>query len=488
MKEWPEFVGGTYANNVPLSAQRTINLFPTSLEVPTGKGRFAFRSVPGFSQFADLSASFVSPEFLFCVPGNTPANDRLFALANTDFLEIDSAGSPTDRGNITAGTIHSIATNAPQGDQLVLTADGGTNNYKFVLSTNTLSTITTAPTMAGKFLFADGYFISFDRGTQTFQISSLYDGDVWAATDTASAEADPDEITDGLIDHRELWLAGAQSLQSFRNTGDPDFPFQAGPVVQYGAIPGSLTRHDNSLAFIGRQSGGVDIGSDLAVYWVDGYRPVRISTHPIEILLNAVTRPTAANCFSMTLEGQALFVISVLTPGSGNGLGTSVVYDSSTGQWFEWGRWSSGTTFENLGIVSYAYVFGRHLITVDDDNFKGIYEISTSMLTDALAPAANSGDNIRWLRRSPHLVAGRDRVFIDRVRFHINTGESVEMRTSFDGGSNYAAAVTVTADDRGAQFDRQGSGPDFVAEVAGTINSQAITIDGASIAARAGAH
>ena len=488
MRNWPEFIQGTYQNNVPLSAQRTINLFPERMEYPTGKNQFAFKNVPGISQFADLSASFVSPEFLFCVPGATPAGDRLFALADTDLLEIDSAGSPTDRGNIVAGTIHSIATNAPQGDQLILTANGGTNNYKYVLSTDTLSNVTTPPTTAGKFVFLDGYGLSFDRGTQQVQFSSLYDFDVWSSLDVFSSEADPDEALDITTDHRELWVVGPQSLQSFQNVGDPDIVFNPGPVVQYGAIPGSLIRHDNSLMFIGRQSGGTDHGSDLAVYRIDGYRPVRVSTHPIEILLNAVAAPTRANCFSLMFDGHTLYVISVLTPGSGNGLVTSLAYDSSTGQWFEWAHWTSGTTFTNLGIVSYAYAFGKHLVTVDDDDFKGVYEISLATLTDALAPSGNSGDDIRWLRRSPDIASGRDRVFIDRLRFHINTGESVELRTSFDGGSNFATAETVTADDRGAQFDRQGSGTDFVAEVAGTIDTQAITISGASIAARAGVH
>lgn len=485
-RDWSEFIGGTYVNQAPLSAQRVINLFPERMETQTGKGAFAFKNVPGISLFADLS-SYVSPEFLFCVPGATPANDRLFALANTDLLEISSAGSPTDRDNVTAGTVHSIATNAPQGDQIIYTANGSASR-KMVLSTNTASAVGTAPTTPGKFVFLDGYGITFDRGTQAIYFSSAYDLDVWNSLDAFSAEADPDEVLDILVDHRELWVVGPQSLQSFINVGDPDIVFGASQVIQYGAIPGSLTRHDNSLMFIGRQSGGTGHGSDLGVYRIDGSQPTRVSTHAIEILLNAVAAPTLARCFSMNLRGHAFYVISTLTPASGSGLGTSLAYDSSTGQWFEWAHWTSAETFTNLGIVSYAYAYGKHLVTVDDDDFKGVYEISPSVLTDALAPAANTGDDIKCLRRTPHVVASRNRVFIDALRVNINTGESVELKTSFDGGSNFGPAVSVTADDRGAQWNRQGAGRDFVAQIAVTIDTQAITIDGASIAARAGNH
>ena len=486
LKSWPEFIQGTYVNQAPLSAQRTINLYPERMEAPTGKNAFAFKNVPGISLFANLSA-YVSPEFLFCVPGATPAGDRLFALANTDLLEISSTGTVSDRDNVTAGTIHSIATNAPQGDQLIYTADGSASR-KFVLSTNTPSAVGTPPTTPGKFVFVDGYVVTFDRGTQKIYFSSQYDGNVWAALDVFSAEADPDEILDIVVDHRELWVVGPQSLQSFVNVGDPDIVFGPSQVIQYGAIPGSLVRHDNSLMFIGRLSGSTDHGSDLAVYRVDGSQPSRVSTHPIEILLNAVAAPTRARCFSLTLRGHAFYVISTLTPASGSGLGTSLVYDSATGQWFEWAHWSTAETFTNLGIVSYAYAYGKHLVTVDDDDFKGVYEIDPSVLTDALAPAANTGDDIKWLRRSPHVVAARNQVFIDRIRVNINADESVELKMSFDGGETFGAAESVTADDRGAQWDRQGSGRDIVAQIAGTIDTQAITIDGASIAARAGAH
>lgn len=486
LRDWPEFTSGTYQNVVPLSAMRCVNLYPERMEVLTGKGAFAFKNVPGFSQFSDLSA-FASPEFLFCVPGATPAGDRLFALANTDLLEISSTGVPTDRDNVVAGTVRSMATNAPQGDQLIYTADGSAAR-KYVLSTNTPSAVGTAPTTPGKFVFLDGYGVTFDRGSQQISFSSQYDFDVWNSLDVFSAEADPDEALDILTDHRELWVVGPQSLQAFSNVGDPDIVFQAGPVVQYGAIPGSLMRHDNSMMFIGRESGGSNHGSDLAVYRMEGYRPIRVSTHAIELLLNAVSAPTQAACFSLTLRGHALYVISTLTPASGSGLGTSLVYDSSTGQWFEWAHWTSAETFTNLGIVSYAYAYGKHLVTVADANFKGVYEIHPNTLTDALAPAGNSGRSIKWLRRTPHIVANRNRVFMDALRVNINTGEAVELKTSFDGGSNFGTAESVTADDRGAQYTRLGSGRDFVAQLSGVITTQAISIAGASMAARVGAH
>ena len=487
-RDWPEFVGGTYVDQVPLSAQRAINLYAERMEVPTGKGAFAFKNVPGISQFSDLSSvTSQAAEFLFCVPGATPAGDRLFALANEDLIEIGATGTPADRDTLTAGTIHSIGTNAPQGDQLIYTSDGSASR-KYVLSTNTASAVGTPPTTPGKFVFLDGYMLTFDRGTQKLYFSSSYNVDAWAAADTFTAEADPDEVLDIITDHRELWVVGPQSLQSFINVGDPDIVFGASQVIQYGAIPGSLMRHDNALMFIGRQSGGSGHGSDLAVYRIEGSQPARMSTHAIEILLNAVAAPTRANCFSLTLRGHAFYVISTLTPASGSGLGTSLAYDSSTGQWFEWAHWSTAETFTNLSILSYAYAFGKHLVCVGSSDFKNVYEINPSVLTDALAPAANTGDDIRWLRRTPHAVASRNRVFIDALRVHINDNEAVELKTSFDGGSTFGSGQDATADERGAQWNGLGSGRDFVAQVAGTIDTQAITIDGASIAARVGAH
>lgn len=452
------------------------------MELPNGKGQFSLQSFPGISLFADLS-SFTYASRLKVVPGVTPSADRLFAISAGDLLEISSAGAPTDRGNITSGSAPAFALSGATtagGGKLLLTGNGAAV-YSYDLATDALSSaISGTPTLGIDIGWLDGYFIIPDSGTQRFYISALNDGSTWAG-DFGSAESDPDGISSMLVDHGELWLAGRNSIQPFRNTGNADFPFE--PVsarIEYGVLPGSMKRHDNAIHFIGTYQG------TLSVFRVEGYQPVRISTHAIDERLSALVGPISSKCFSFAQEGHAFYVISSISVTSGSGLSTSPAYDSSTGEWTEWAHWQTGETFTNLGIADYAYAYGKHLVCIEDANFKGIYQLSDSVFTDVLAPAANTGDTIKWLRRAPHLTAALQQTRYNRLELDGSGFNDLELKYSNNGGTSYSSAISANG---GRPFwVRLGSGRDRVFQVTGTLDGAGVNIAQAYLDAEPGMH
>ena len=415
--------------DAPVSAQRSLNLFPRRVEIPSGKASYSLEGVPGFEQFADLSSFAAAESMIF-------ADGRLFAISDTYILEISSSGTPTNLGNITAGTDQHMAYN---GTHLIFTANGGTNVYSLQLSDNAVTPVTTniSGGIVG-FHFLDGYIIAAETGTQNFFISALRDVSAWSTLDFTQVEAHPDDIVDQIVDKGEYIAMGTDSIQVYRNTGNFDFPFEPVPGgrIEYGVLPGSIVRNDNSVFVIAKDARG-----GLSVYRMEGYTPIRISTHPVEDSLNTLVNPTSCKCFSYSEKGHAFYVIAEVTPESGSSLTVSWAYDSSTGLWHERGHWSTSETFTELGIVSYVNAFGKHLVA--HAGFTGIYEMDDDILNDALAPVGNSSDEIKWLRRSPHIVGNNHNVSFPHFELDGNGIASYELKVSFDGGATYGSALTA---------------------------------------------
>lgn len=124
--------------------------------------------------------------------------------------------------------------------------------------------------------FLDGFMVIGPGNGTVWVNQTPYVAASWNALDFASAEAAPDDIVVGIVDHRELFLFGRETVEVWYNSGDTDFPLkrtasgfmEIGCNSKYG--PAKI---NNSIYFP---------ANDGTIRRVDGYTPVRVSTTAVE--------------------------------------------------------------------------------------------------------------------------------------------------------------------------------------------------------------
>lgn len=453
---FPGFIGqSSEGYSLNASTQRSINIFPEAVEVSGEPHHHILLGSPGLMNFGTLGSTSAAVRALFF----EPTAQRLFAVCSTDFFEITSGGTVTDRGNVTSTTNPAyIESNGI--DLLIVNGDG--NVYRFVLATNTFSGPIAGLDLADV-SFTDGYFIGATRNTQEFRISGLYDAGTWDALEFASAEAAPDDIIRGIASHREFWAFGSETIQVFTNTGNLDFPYEpiAGAFIEEGLLAAaSVARLDNSLFFVaGDKRGGPTIRR------TQGFdSPRRISTHAVEhTLRNATNVFSDAIGFGFIDRGHTFYQVYFPTAAQ------TWRYDVATGLWHEAAEWVAGA-FVPHGSRVHAYAFNKHIVGARDTN--RLYEMSLSMFKD------RDGKGIRSIRRAPHLSNENRRIFYNlfELAFEAGVGNAdaphpeVNLRWSDDGGHTFSSYLPRSMGQAGAYTERArwtqlGSGRDRVFEV-----------------------
>jgi hypothetical protein len=72
--------------------------------------------------------------------------------------------------------------------------------------------------------YLDGYFIFNEPNSQKIWVTSLLDGLSVDPLDFASAEGSPDGLIAVIVNNREAWLFGTNSIEVWYDAGTPDFP------------------------------------------------------------------------------------------------------------------------------------------------------------------------------------------------------------------------------------------------------------------------
>lgn len=304
----------------PWSGARLVNAFA---EQSTGdtEDMFAIMAVPGLVEFNSISA--------LPVRGLHVVGSTLYAVVGVTLGRIAADGTETSLGTI-AGT--GPVRMADNGTELAICA--APNGY--VYSGGSLhSGILNLPSVSDV-AFVDGFFVWTVANSDQFIISGLNDGLTYDPLDVATVEGSPDALAGVENDHRELLFFGTATTEVWYNSGEADFPFsrQGNAFVERGcADRDSLVKIDNGVHFV---------GDDRICYRLDGYRPVRISTHPIEYEL---ARASWFRAFTYTQEGHKFYVLNT-------DVGT-FAYDMATGAWAE--RRSYGRDYYRVGCAVVAY-------------------------------------------------------------------------------------------------------------------------------------
>jgi len=278
-----------------------------------------------------------------------------------------------------------------------------TNSTTFVLSaaataTNTGTTLTFTPFLtelttpfAGAVGcgFLDGWFVFNQPNSQIFWVMDST-GTTIDPLYFASAEGSPDNLVTLIVDHREIWLFGTNSVEVWYNAGLPDFPMARiqGAFNEIGCLaPYSVAKLDNGLFWLGTDQRGNGI-----VYRSKGYSGERVSTHAVEWQIQQYANLSDAVGYTYQQDGHSFYVLNFPTAN------TTWVYDVATGAWHERAGWENDTYTRTRGCCQMNY---SNEIVIGDYRTGELFAYDLNVYTEA-------GSRQKWLRSWRALPTGQN--------------------------------------------------------------------------------
>jgi hypothetical protein len=315
-------LGASYvARSVNAADNRMVNLFPEV--VPEGgKEKGWLQRAPGLSLRARAGTG--------PVRGLWSYGGFSYAVSGAVLYRITAAGVVTVLGDVPGTGPVSMADN---GTQMFVAAGGPSFIYN--ATTGVLEPITD-PDFPGaaQVDYLDGYFVFIEPNSQRVWVTELLDGTSVDPLDFASAEGNPDGLVGLIVDHREVWLFGSQSVEVWVNSGNVDFPLERlnGAFNEVGcAATFSVAKLDNGVFWLGADDRGRGI-----VYRANGYTAVRISTHAVEWQIQSYGDISDAIAYSYQQDGHTFYVLTFPTADR------TWVYDVATNAWHERASFDNG--------------------------------------------------------------------------------------------------------------------------------------------------
>ena len=384
-----------------------VNVYPRAST--GGKYPFNLINTPGLAFFCELPT--------FPVLGLHNNKGRVFAVTPSKMYEVFKDGKYKELGDVDLRGRVSMEDNGIQ----VVVVDGNKGFYYDARDNEVKQITDEAFYSASTVTYQDGYFLFDRKGTGQFFISELLDV-AFDPLDFATAEGQPDPLVAILSDHREIFLFGTETIEVWYNSGASDFPFERnqGAFIEKGCgARYSVAKQNNTVYFV---------GSDLMVYQMTGYTPVRISTHAVEKTLKGGSLDDAF-AYTYQDEGHLFYVLTIPSRD------ITWCYDISTGAWH----------------VRQSYQFGRHqsnnAIFFDSKTLVGdfqngrIYQMAGNFYTD-------DGEPVVREFVLPTLNNGREFLTVDSLEFDMGTGVGLirgqgndpELRVYFskDSGETYS--------------------------------------------------
>lgn len=284
----------------PWSGAVLVNAFAEMAEGDKAQ-QFAVMAIPGLVEFADISS--------LPVRGVHVMAGVLYTVVGTTLYSVAEDGTFSSLGTLIGEAPVMMADN---GTELAINA--GRRGY--VYSGGVLHWPITNLPLVTNVVYIDGYFVWSIADSDQFIISGLNDGLSYDPLDVATVEGDPDDIVGVVNSHRELQFYGQNTVEIWYNSGAADFPFarQGNAFIERGCIDrNSIVKIDNSVHFV---------GDDKVIYRLNGYDPIRISTHAIE---DRISGASYWRGFTHTSLGHKWYVLNT-------DIGT-FAYDMATGAW-----------------------------------------------------------------------------------------------------------------------------------------------------------
>lgn len=352
------------------------------------------------------------------VYGASPATFTVASITGSGVISTITLNYPGAYTSVPSNPVSVTTSGSGSGATLSLTfgsGTGGTGSYVISASQSVSSETMYAlnfsqlPSTDGAFSGADvcdivdNYFIYNRPNTQQFGASNLL-SPISYSLSFASKDGSPDNLVSIIVDHREVYLLGEQSSEVWVDTGTFPFAFQRipGTSTQQGIVAAfSVARFGNSFAYLSRNNRG-----QAEVVQMNGYIPERISNHAVE---NSLVNQYVEDAIAWTYQqgGHEVYVISFPT------IDLTWAYDLASGMWHKW-LWcdNNNVYHQHRGYCSANF---QNMVLIGDRANGLLYMLDPSNFTDA-------GQNIRRLRRAPHLVSDLQRQFFDELQIQFQPG------------------------------------------------------------------
>ncbi len=374
-------LGSSYvARSVNAADNRMVNLFAEIIP-EAGKEPAFLQRCPGLRLLSTVGTGPIRGLWVFSSDAS-----RAFVVSGDRLYRIDTNWVSTFIGNVAGTGPVSMADN---GTQLFIAANGP--SYIYNNATNAFGAITD-PDFPGavSVSYIDGYFVFNEPNSQRIWITQLLDGTSIDPLDFASAEGSPDGVVGLIVDHREVWVFGTNSVEVWYDAGAADFPLQRiqGAFNEIGcAAPYSIAKLDNGLFWLGSDARGRGI-----VYRANGYTGQRISTHAVEWQIQQYGNLSDAIGYTYQQDGHAFYVL--IFPQAD----TTWVFDVSTGAWHERAGWSGSAFTRHRSNCQMN--FGDEIVVGDFEN-GNIYAFDQDVYAD-------NGSIQRWYRTWRALPTGQN--------------------------------------------------------------------------------
>ena len=370
-------LGSSYvARSVNAADAQMINLFPEA--VPEGGKEPGFLNrAPGLRLLANMGDGPVRGLWQFGGYGYVVSGEVLYRVDSLwNVFPIGTvSGSSGPVSMVDNGTQLFIACNGPSFIYNSLTLE-----FKQITDPDFPGAVTVG--------YINGYFVFNEPNSQRIWITQLLDGTSIDPLDFASAEGSPDGLVSLIVDHREIWLFGTNSVEVWYDAGTSPFPLVPvqGAFNEVGCIAAfSVAKLDNGLFWLGADARGKGI-----VYRANGYAAERISTHAVEWQIQEYGNLSDALAYTYQQDGHSFYVL--IFPSAN----TTWVFDVATALWHERAAFINGSFTRHRSNCQMA--FGGEIV-VGDHELGNIYAYDLDVFTD-------NGAVQKWLRSWRALPTG----------------------------------------------------------------------------------
>jgi len=408
------------ARSVNAADNRMVNLYPEQTP-ENGKDVGFLNRAPGLRLLATVGSGPVRGLWQYGGYGYVVSSNTLY--------RIDAAWNATVLGTVSGSGPVSMTDN---GTQLFVACNP--LSYIYNATTGVFGQITDLDFPGAVTVgYIDGYFVFNQPNSQLLWVTQLLDGNSIDPQDFASAEGSPDGLVALIVDHREVWLFGTNSVEVWYDAGNSGFPLERiqGAFNEIGcAAAYSIAKLDNGLFWLGSDARGNGI-----VYRANGYTGQRVSTHAIEFAIQSYANISDAFAYTYQQEGHAFYVLTFPT---GN---ATWVYDVATGAWHERAAFYNGQFSRHASNCQMNF---NNEIVVGDCASGNLYAFDLDVYAD-------NGAAQRWLRSWRALPSGQNN--LNRTAQHalqldcetgvgLNTGQGSDpqamLRWSDDGGHTWS--------------------------------------------------
>jgi hypothetical protein len=398
-----------------VASRRLVNCF-AELMPPLSKSPHALMRAPGIHSWVTLPAG--------PVRGMGVHKGALYVVAGSTLYSVSSVGTVIPIGAVSGGDPVRMASNSTQ-----LVVVSWPNGYIYDGTLAPITDVDFTSRGASDVGMVDNFAIYVTRGSQRWFASDLDNASSIGNLSYADAIGGPDNLNSVLIDHRQIFLFGDETVEIWYNAGgDPDFPF---------------LREQNGFIEVGCAAAGSPAKADNTVFWLDNHRvarrlndytPARISTHAIEQEWSEYATVSDATGFTFVHEGHWFYVLTFPSADA------TWVYDIATNEWHERSsRYADGHDGA-WRVACAAYCYGLNLVGDTESSRIGFIDAETY---------TEWGDMLRMEWTYPAVYTDSRRAFHHRLQIDFQAGvglttgqgamPEVMLYTSDDGGVSFTA-------------------------------------------------